>query len=299
MADYINFANAMYTNYFNVQPSQVKGHANIGTSYYERILFQDVMSCFEIKLPESWSIEWFRFWLFIYGSIAMVYTKKYGWIINPWSYQSLNHQYQPRTILISNAYLDNNYTGVIGVNAELFHCFDDYFGFYDVVTRHATMLADIDKSINVNLFNSSTALYAEARNSKEAAEIKEAYGKLTIGDPLVVVKKNQNSIENQNKDYKTMINEPKKNFITTELIDAKNSIRAQFWQEIGIPSANTDKKERLITSEVDANNVATQTKLDLCLENLKRCFKKASDLSGLEMSIEKRYTDREVGVWDD
>ena len=65
-------------------------------------------------------------------------------------------------------------------------------------------------------------------------------------------------------------------------------IEAEFDTEIGIPNANTDKAERLITDEVNANNVETATRCELWLESIKKGVDKANSMFGLSISVDWR-----------
>ena len=58
--------------------------------------------------------------------------------------------------------------------------------------------------------------------------------------------------------------------------------------DIGIPNANTDKKERLISDEVNANNYETMAKCSLWLEQLKEDIEKVKDMFGIELSVDWR-----------
>ena len=58
--------------------------------------------------------------------------------------------------------------------------------------------------------------------------------------------------------------------------------------EIGIPNANTDKRERLISSEVNANNVETATRCELWLETIRKELDKANSMFNLSLSVDWR-----------
>ena len=61
-----------------------------------------------------------------------------------------------------------------------------------------------------------------------------------------------------------------------------------FDTEVGIPNANTDKRERLITDEVNANNFETKSKCALWLESLKQGCREANEMFGLNLSVDWR-----------
>ena len=67
-----------------------------------------------------------------------------------------------------------------------------------------------------------------------------------------------------------------------------------FYTEIGIPNGNTMKKERLITDEINANNIATRAKSEVWFENIFDSIGKVRKLFGLsetDLQVEWRYKD--------
>jgi Phage Connector (GP10). len=66
-----------------------------------------------------------------------------------------------------------------------------------------------------------------------------------------------------NKDVKT-------SYIITDLLNDIKSLDDMFNTEIGIPNANTEKRERMLVDEINANNFETRSKAQIWLENLQR-----------------------------
>ena len=62
-----------------------------------------------------------------------------------------------------------------------------------------------------------------------------------------------------------------------------------FDTEVGIPSVNYEKKERMVVDEVNANNVETESLSDIWLETLTDSINKVNDLTGLSLNVTKRY----------
>ena len=77
-----------------------------------------------------------------------------------------------------------------------------------------------------------------------------------------------------------------------ELADMRK-IEQQFDTDIGIPNANTDKRERLITDEVNANNVETATRCELWLEELKKGCEKVKTMFDVDISVDWRVKPNE------
>jgi hypothetical protein len=65
-------------------------------------------------------------------------------------------------------------------------------------------------------------------------------------------------------------------------------IENQFNTEIGIPNANTDKRERLITDEVNSNNTETGLRAEMWLEELKAGVEKTNAMFNLNLSVDWR-----------
>ena len=78
------------------------------------------------------------------------------------------------------------------------------------------------------------------------------------------------------------------NYITDRVLSDVRKIEAMFDTHIGIPNANTDKRERLVTDEVNANNVETFSKCALWLEELQEGCRKANDMFGIDMAVDWR-----------
>lgn len=282
--------------YFNMQPSMVKGTANRATDYYKRYLYTMVYSVFKFKLPKEWALNYFRFWLFHYGSISVIYTKELGWIASPYGISKVDWQYQPKAITVTNPYLKESKTGVIGHNADIIRIMDDFRGLDDLVTDYAVKLAQIDKTVNINLMNANVTKAFSAEDKKQAEEIKDAYERATTGEPLVVVNK---KVMNKDSGLVNMFGSVKNDFVADQLLLVKRQLVNEFLTRIGIKNANYDKKERLNSAEVEQNNDETQSIISIIYENLQDGIEKVNKISNLGLSVEMRYNYDEGGLQDD
>lgn len=281
----IMYSQQMFMDYFNLQPSSVKGRANISVDDNKRLLYTKLASCFEFTLPKEWAINYFRFWLFRFGSIGVVYTKEYGWVAQPYSIEEIDFQFQPKKILVYNSFFRTEKHGIIGVNSGIIHCMDDYFGLDDVVTKYSEMLAQVERSINVNLMNSNIAMYASAQSKKEADEIKLSYEKATSGEPLVVVNKDVLTREG----FTPIFSKARESFIVPELLEARRAIMSAFLTEIGIRNVAVQKKERLTAGEYSENNDETKAIVSVIYDNIKYDMEYINALSGLNLDVRLRY----------
>lgn len=281
----ITFHQQEILNYYNLQPSSVKGRANTATEYHKRFLYTKIYSTLKFIIPDNWDMNYFRFWLFHFGSIGVIYTKEFGWIAQPYSVDELQLYYNPKKITVYNQFINKPKMGIIGINAGIIRIMDDYFGLDDIVTKYAEMLAQIDRSINVNLMNCNVTAFFEAENKKQADEVKEAYGEATTGMPFVVMNKNVLN----GKTINTLLQNVGNNYIVDKLLSARRAIINVFLTEIGIRNANYEKKERLNSMEVEENNDETKAIITIIYENVKDSMKKINSFSGLNLNVELRY----------
>lgn len=75
---------------------------------------------------------------------------------------------------------------------------------------------------------------------------------------------------------------------TAELTDLYHDIMNEALTYLGINNANTDKKERLITSEADANNQLIECCSEMFLEARKRACEQINEMFGTNLSVELR-----------
>ena len=85
------------------------------------------------------------------------------------------------------------------------------------------------------------------------------------------------------------INNVKNSFIGIELLEVKRSILNEFMSEIGINNANTQKRERLITGEVDSNKAELSANIYVWYENLKTCIDKVNNKYNLSIIFDYNY----------
>lgn len=278
----ITYEQNSMAQYWVQQPSTVEGQNTSATLYEKRYLYQLIFSRFKFGLPKDWDLNFFRYWLFSWGSIAVMYTREYGWICAPYSVSQINMYWNPKEIAITNSYLTNPKYGVIGVNSGIIKLFDDYGGLDDLVRHYAVKLAQIDRCIDVNLMNANVTKYFEARNKKHAQEIKDLYAQSTLGEPLVVA----NESVTKGKQIDTLYKDIKTTYIVNDLLQSKRTIINEFLTKIGIANANYDKRERLNTDEVNQNDEETKAMINVIYDNIKEGIAEINAISGLGITVE-------------
>jgi hypothetical protein len=269
--------------YWAEQPSDVNGQNNAAVLFEKRYLYQLIYSRFKWALPSEWALNFFRFWLYRWGSIGVIYTREFGWICAPYSVSKLDLYWNPAEICVTNSKIRSPKYGKIGYNAEIIRLFDDYGGLDDLVKRYAVKLAQLDRCVDVNLMNSNMTAFFEAENKPQAETIKAAYAEATSGKPFVVT---NTKVFRGKSPASTLMTSMGSNYLVNDYLQSRRTIVNEFLTKIGIQNANYDKKERLNTQEVNQNNEEVHAIIDVIYDNLSECVRKVNAISNLGLRVE-------------
>lgn len=262
-------------------PKAVDGVFNESALFYREKLLRKLSSLFELTgAPESWDIDYFWTTLLCRGYIGITDTEL-GILPLECGYSGINVFRHPTTLIFTNPVL-HDFQRTIDVDGILMKLQFNYLGVLPLVQRYATFLAECDSSLSVGLMNSKVTLIAMASNKQQANSMKKMYDQISSGEPAVFV---NNDIGNPANFY---FNRVKENFIGQELLIVKRGIMNEFLTEIGINNANTDKRERLVADEVNANNEEIKINIADWLYNLQEGVDKANKMFGLSLRIRRR-----------
>ena len=153
-------------------------------------------------------------------------------------------------------------------------------GLYDIVDYYGDMMALTAETIGVNILNSKLSFVFAADNKASAESFKKLYDNFASGEPASFADKNLFDDEGNLRNT-LMLQNVGQNFIADRLLDCLGVIRNKFLTDIGIPNANTDKRERLIRSEVDANNGETASKVSVWLNEMQKGMEQTRKMFGL------------------
>lgn len=278
-----------YINCYNTRAKPSTMHvANTGLSnFFRRYLLQKAMSPFRFTLPEWWAENYFLYTLYVEGRVAVVRTDVYGPICQSCQLGGYNVFYQPSFITIGNPLIRYTTNPIIGKDCEIIRLQPDYGGIYDIVSYYGDLMALCAQAGGVNIFNSHLSYILTARNKPQADSLKSIVDKVTSGEAAVVVDSALTA-----KDGSLPINmfaqNLRNNFIAPELFDMLQNLERMFDQAVGLPNANTLKKERMVVDEVAANNFSTISKLGIWFDQLKKDCAKVRDMFNIEIDVEWR-----------
>ena len=277
-----------FNDYANGKPAPLDGIVDPAFSrFFQRYLLQKAMSVFKFTIPERWCKDYFLYTLYCWGYISIVNTDKFGPIPQACGLQGYDVFFRPTNAIISNPVLHGILTPHIGTQCALVKLQPDYGGIVDLVTFYADMMALSAMTAKVNLANSKMSYVFAAKNKSAAASFEELYKNVSSGKPMSIIDKSLFN-EDGSPSWQMFEQNVGQNYIAGQIIDDIRKWEQRFDTAIGIPNANTEKRERLITDEVNANNVETRTLCELWLEEIQKGFATANSLFDLELSVEWR-----------
>lgn len=258
--------------------------------FFARYLLQKAMSVFKWTMPELWAENYVLYSIYCWGFVSVVYTDKFGTIPQSCGLYGHDVMYQPTHVVISNPLLRGQLRPRIGTECSLLRLQPDYGGIYDLVCYYADLMALASETIGVNLLNSKLSYVFTAADKNSAESFKKLYDSYASGEPAVVIDKSLFS-SNGNRKWEAFEQNVGGNYIVDRLLSDLNKIEKMFETAIGIPNANTDKRERLITDEVNSNNISTYSKTAIWLEQLQKGCENARSLFGIDLSVDWRWKD--------
>ena len=278
--DYINLYNASRS------PSTVHVKNSRLRNYFRKYLMQKAISVFKWNIPDEWDKDYFLYTLYGAGFIAILDTDRYGVICQQCAPGGYNLYYRPSYVIVTNPLLPT-LTLNIDRDCVLVKLQPDYSSICDIVGYYADQLALASEAMGVNLVNTKSGIVFGAENKAQAEAYKKMFDNLSEGDPATVIGKNLLN-DDGSPSWFPFVASVKESYVTTDIVSDMRKIEAMFDTEVGIPNANTDKRERLISDEVNANNVETATRCELWLETVRKEFEKANAMFGLKLSVDWR-----------
>jgi hypothetical protein len=286
-----------YINAVNGQknPSTIHTQNIALTKFFERYLIDDFLGQWEVKLPETWAYNYTMYTLVYFGFLAVINTDKFGVIPQHCNLYGFDVMYQPTTAQIINPLIPNAIDARIHRDTELIKLFPDFGGIYDLIQFYAEKMALLSEGIDVNIINSKLS-YIIGVDSKSSAEtFKKMIDKVASGEACVVTGKELFS-EDGTPMWNIFAQNLKQNYIASQQLEDLKKLKLMFDTDVGIPNANTEKKERLTDDEVNSNNVETQTKIELIADSLEESANRVNKMFGTNISFKLKFKESRGGI---
>lgn len=281
---YYDYKNARNST---VNPSTVHVRDTGLQRYFARYLLQKTISVFKWDMPKTWSKNYLLYTLYCWGYVAVINTDKFGVIPQQCTLGGFDVFYQPKFATVANPLLRGILNPVIGKQCELLRLQPDYGGVMDIVNFYADMLALSAETASTNLLNSKLA-YVFASDGKAGAEsFKKLYDQIASGEPAAYIDKNLYR-DDGTPTWNFFNQNLKETYIAGDILNDMRLWEMKFDNEIGIPTTNTTKKERLITDEANSAIEESRTKAQLWLDELQESCRKINNMFGTSLWVDWR-----------
>lgn len=278
-----------------IQPGTVRSQDAVMVSYYRRYLLDRAISVFKWTMPEGWDSSYVRYCIYGIGFIAVINTDKFGVIPQHGTLSGRGVMYEPTHVLIANPLISQTMRPRINKDCALIRLRPDYGGIMDLVNDYAEAMALTSQLFSLNTLNSRLSFVFGAGNKRAAESYKAAMDRLYAGDPMVVVDKDLLG-PNGEPSWQLLMQNVGQNYVAGDALENLRRLECKFNNEVGIPSnLATQKKERTISAEVEANDTETYGRAAAWLESLQDGCQRARDMFGIELSVDWRVDPMDQG----
>ena len=271
-----------------------------------RAFYQRALSKFKFRFPRSWDPDFSRACLFEAGALGVFYTDRFGYIPQFGGLSGYNLYYRPTNFVVANPCLipgqDTPQSGIFRIwrpgmtqtpdDCTIIKLQPDYRGVMDVVDIYAELLSITLQDVAVNLYNSKLSYVFMAKNQNGADSLKKLYTDIASGKPAAIIDKKLLN-DDGTPTWQFISQNVSANYIVTDLLADARTIVQMFDTEIGINNIQLEKKERLISGEIDANRDETESRAEIWLETLQagidHTVERFPELDG-QLAVEMRFT---------
>ncbi len=288
MAQNLIPAEYSYENLYNASRSPSTVHVKNTRLYrfFRKYLLQRAISVFKWDIPETWDKDYFLYTLYGRGFLAILNTDRYGTIPQECAPGGYNLYYRPSYVIVTNPLL-GTLERKIDIDCVLLKLQPDYRSIIDLVGFYADMMALAAEAVGMNFINVKTGTIFGAESEAQAQAYYKMFDKIADGNPAAVIGKKLLDPDGKPTWFPFTQN-VKEAYIASDVLSDLLKIRAMFDTEIGINNSNTQKKERLIVSEVNSNNAETAALGELWLETIRKELDKANKMFDLNLSVSWR-----------
>lgn len=282
--DVINLINSCYS------PNSVVKRNNYSYNFYCRYLYDKLKAVFKFSLPETFGEELFKNALFANGYVTILPSDEFG-LLAQWGVGGgYTVNYTPRFVLVANPLLPeiSGKELIIDEDCAVIRLNGEWSGVLNLVSYYAEKMALASQAVDTNLINTKIAYIFAAKDKAQAQTFKKALDRIYDGEPAVILDKSLFDEEGKPA-WNAFTQKPKDIYLVSDLLNDLAKIEDEFDTRIGIPNANTDKRERLITDEVNANNVETAILADDWLEHIRAGCDRVREMYGAEITVNWRY----------
>lgn len=257
---------------------------NMTFSYYYYKLMLIARSLFEWKnLPNNMDERWIEKYLFNSGKCIFYKDPVMGYMVAGFGQQGgINCYGDPTSVYpVAENYVYEGPKLINGDNCYVIRNNDLMLPNFPIIRHYSYKLTNIDRSIDVNIEASKTPLIVRC-SDKQRLSLKNAINQRKDNEPVIW------SSDNANIGDMVSTLETNAPVVFPQLQTQKHMMLNEVFTDLGINNANMDKKERMVASEVDANDEQVKASEDVMLKVREEACKQINRIFGLNISVKRR-----------
>ena len=269
------------------------------TDYYRRLSLLARTIFKWDNLPNNINEKWIESFLYHYGGCMFFNHPDIGFMIaNYKDFGELNHYDEPTFLkpILPNT-LSNDKIYEIGKDCVLIHNNDDLIPTSTTMKLYAYKLAQIDRTIDVNIKAQKTPILIKCPE-KQRLTLQNVYRQYDENMPVIFGSKDLDLSE-------VSVLKTDAPIVFDKLEIQKHNVWNECMSFLGINNANQDKRERLVDDEVEANNEQVEMYAHVFLKsrqndaeminklfntNINPCFRSPEEIARIKEGVEN-------GMW--
>ena len=240
------------------------------------------------NLPNGMDEKWIENFLFNHGQCVIYNDENRGLMVAECVTNGTVNNYNEPTV-ISPAGVDvDSRPLVVGQDCVLIRNNDDIIPTSFFVQLFAYRLSQVSRTIDVNVNAQKTPVLVVG-TEKQKLTLKNVYTQWNGNEPVIFGDKSLDTTE-----LKVLKTDAP--IVFPQLQEQKQNIWNECLTFLGINNANTDKRERLITDEVAANNVHIDLSAECFLKSRQKAVEQINKLYKLNIRVKMREQDIIAGT---
>lgn len=252
-------------------------------SFYRLYFYNKIFSIINIEgLPDSINSRFVKNRLLTKGFIGIFDTEKYGVIASDVMLTDLDIYYNPTIMQGVNPKFDEIYRRKINIDSALVKLTANFETILPIIYYYADLMAVAVQGIDSNVLNCKLAYVYGCESQTVAESFKKMHDEIVNGYPAVFADKKLFDDEGNLK-MQLFNADVGRNYIADKLMELKVKIENEFNSFIGLSVVNVDKKERLITPEVELSNNNNRLIIESWIDSINEGFEIANELFNLNI----------------
>lgn len=267
--------------------AQMANNMTFSYYYYKLMLIARALFDWE-NLPNNMDERWIEKYLFTSGKCIFYKDPMLGYMVAGLAQQgSINCYGDPTAVYpVAPNYRYQGEKLVNGENCYVIRNNDLMLPEFPIIRHYAFKLCNIDRAIDTNIEAVKTPIIVRC-SDKQRLSLKNAINQRRDNEPVIW------SIDNS--DIKDMVSTLETNapVVFPQLQTQKHMILNEVFTDLGINNANMDKRERMVSTEVEANDEQVKACEDVMLKAREEACKQINRIfPDLNISVKRRELDK-------